>query len=75
MILTMVLKSKCLNCNQYYKKVAHCKMTCSRKGKEKITPTKFTMKNIKISIENNIGCHINIANISIYQREIKNLIN
>ena len=52
-------------------------MCCSRKGKEKIYPNlkkRLSMKKIKECLENNIGCHIDIANISIYSREIREVL-
>ena len=49
-------------------------MDCSVKGKEKIFPTKFTMRDIAKCIENNIGVKISTPNMSIYVREIKQLI-
>ena len=71
----MVYKTKCLNCSQFRESFGYyCNMECSIKGKQKIFPSTFTMKDISNCLENNIGITISKTNISIYVREIKNLI-
>lgn len=72
----MPLWTRCRSCDEYniFKKFL-CSYKCSKKGKSKIIPKKFTIENIKHTLENNIGINISDANISIYSREILELIN
>ena len=71
----MVFITKCLNCSQFRESCGHyCNMDCSVKGKQKIFPSTFTMKDISICLENNIGIIISKPNMSIYVREINKLI-
>ena len=66
----MVFKSKCMKCSERTLHHSSCDMHCSKKRKSKIYPVKYTMMQIKLCLENNIGCFINDANISVYSREI-----
>ena len=66
----MTFHTKCLKCKEQTLHYSYCDMHCSRKIKGKIYPVKYTMMQIKSCLENNIGCFINDGNISIYSREI-----
>lgn len=72
----MTLITRCLNCNEYSKNYkSECSYKCSKKGKSKIIPKTLSIMNIKEVLENNIGINISEGNISIYSREIKELVN
>ena len=71
----IVYQTKCKSCNELSKNFGYtCDMKCSIKGKEKIYPSQFTMRDIANCLENNIGIKISTPNMSIYVREIKQLI-
>ena len=70
----MTLHSKCLKCKEQTLHYSYCDMHCTKKRKEKIFPVKYTQSQIKKCLENNIGCYINEGNISIYAREIEELL-